>query len=286
VSGNWNTQGCVRKGQERKKRRPNNSCRYCIAKPRSWPSFIINLWGYTMKRLLMISAACMALATPASADLVLSGGNVHDSLTAIGGAGFGALPRLLNLQDSPSETGSNTPSGPTGEAKCNGSFFCSLPTLTAAGWTSGANVGVGVNWDQIGQSGAQLDSLDLTIYSGTTALRTFSLASGLAPVIFSPSELDREPGNGNAVFLFVLDAAQQGIFNGLLALPNSSNFVAGLGASAGCVTGVTCTWESNDGPDSFVAVHVVPAPIVGAGLPGLILAMLGMVGLARRRRRD
>jgi hypothetical protein len=41
----------------------------------------------------------------------------------------------------------------------------------------------------------------------------------------------------------------------------------------------------NGGIDMSVAVATVPGPIVGAGLPGLISACFGMVGLARFRRR-
>jgi len=57
-------------------------------------------------------------------------------------------------------------------------------------------------------------------------------------------------------------------------------------------TGLTSTdqilfhaqWQNAvDGGESFF-IKSVPAPIVGAGLPGLVLACSGLIALARRRR--
>jgi len=43
---------------------------------------------------------------------------------------------------------------------------------------------------------------------------------------------------------------------------------------------------ANDGPDSFfIQPAAVPGPIVGAGIPGLVMAVLGMFGLNRYRRK-
>lgn len=42
----------------------------------------------------------------------------------------------------------------------------------------------------------------------------------------------------------------------------------------------------SDGPDSFfLQPAAVPGPIVGAGIPGLVMALLGMLGINRYRRR-
>lgn len=43
--------------------------------------------------------------------------------------------------------------------------------------------------------------------------------------------------------------------------------------------------NANDGPDSFFIQPVaVPGPVVGAGFPGILAAMVGLWGLAKRRR--
>jgi hypothetical protein len=44
--------------------------------------------------------------------------------------------------------------------------------------------------------------------------------------------------------------------------------------------------NANDGPDSFfIQPLAVPGPIAGAGIPGLIMALCGLFGLQRARRR-
>ena len=44
---------------------------------------------------------------------------------------------------------------------------------------------------------------------------------------------------------------------------------------------------ANDGPDSFFLIpQPVPGPIVGAGIPGLVIGCLALVGLARRRSKN
>src|ERR1044071_8045505 len=161
-------------------------------------------------------ATALVLSPPvAQANLVLKGGSVESSFSDITAQGFGAAPRLLTLQTTGIESGFETPIDVEHGDAIDGSNKSTTPTLATLGWTSGSQVNIGCNSDQVGQTGITLDNLTLTIYNGTTAVGSFSLA---APVTFTAAQLALQQGNGAAVFDFVLDAAQQTAFNNIQGL--------------------------------------------------------------------
>src|SRR5262245_6619257 len=231
-----------------------------------------------MKRVLLaVSALTLIWATGAKADIIFLGQQ------DLGGLGFGAFPRMLTLQTSGVETGSVTPVDVTHDQAVPGADKSTTPTIATLNWQSGADVKIAFNADT-SNTGITVDNLILTVFNGTTGVGSFSLA---ASITFTQAQVAAEQGNGNGVFVFGLNAAQQAQFNTILAGSGSSGFFVGLNSTLGCGASppAGCI-ATNDGPDTFLGVvNPVPGPVVGAGLPGLMTALLGMLGLSRYRRR-
>jgi hypothetical protein len=217
-----------------------------------------------MKGFFLVVAACAVLAATSSvawANLVLIHGTPAASFTDITAQGFGNAPRMLTLQTNTVETGNVTPVDVVHGDAVPGANKSTTPTLSVLGWSSGAEVGIGFNSNQTGQSGITLQSLTLTIFNNTTAVGSFSLA---APVQFSAADLALQQGNGSAVFNFGLTAAEQIQFNTILAMAGSAGFFAGLSSQLGCPAGAPPDCQpSNDGADSFLGFRqsiAVPEP--------------------------
>jgi hypothetical protein len=262
-----------------------------------------------MRKLLLATTALLALAVaPAKAEFVLNDNVFAD----LGGTGFGVAPRLLTLQNFPLQNGAvvsvggtetflnNISIGPapaftvTGDV-CTSNGTCNtglrvnesnLVNVTAL-WPTGAELGVGLDTNQIGSTGALLFSeLVLNIYSPTGAL--LGTFGGNDPVLISEERLALQQGNGNSVFNIGLTLNEQAEFDDLRTANPGIQLFAGLAAEFGC-SPAPCVGASNDGADSFLAFQqsaAVPGPIVGAGLPGLVVGCLTLLGLARNRRKQ
>jgi hypothetical protein len=172
--------------------------------------------------------------------------------------------------------------------------------VSQLGWTTGQSVGIGLDTNETGANAAlTFNSLVLTIWNsdGTNSISF----SGSQPINIPKALLDLQQGNGNSVFNIGLDATQQAQFNAFEAANGGpANTFASLSASFGTgLPGQVCPgagtvggfaspagcFGSTDGQESFLAFVQVPGPVVGAGIPGLVMALGGMLGLNRFRRK-
>jgi len=93
---------------------------------------------------------------------------------------------MLTLQFKGTESGSVVPLDMEQGDAVPGPNKSTTPTLSQLGWTTGANVGIGFDATQEGNSGITLGALELTIWAadGITPLATFAL--GAAAITFFP----------------------------------------------------------------------------------------------------
>jgi len=264
-----------------------------------------------MKKVLLASCLALGLATTftsAKADFILSDNTFAD----LGGTGFGVLPRLLTIQaqgNTGVESGAVISQGGTQAflspatingttlvgIQCNTQNACNgfgggldvtqsnLVNIATFGWTSGANVGVGLDTNQTGSStGLLFTGLLLNIYDAAGNI-VGSFGSANSTAFITPEQLALQQGNGNSVFNLLLTQPEQATFDAMLAA-NPGSLFAGLAASFGC-TPTPCLGAADDGAESFLGFNqaAVPGPIVGAGLPGLVSGAFGIWLFGRRR---
>ena len=252
--------------------------------------------------MLVTLTAFAVVASPAKASLVqfanpLQAGCVTSEhcgqLVDLGALGFGNAPRMLTLQSDPTQVGASTPleaDFASGDAIA-GANKTTVPTLGSLGWDPGEFVAIGYNLAQNSGGGPTLNQLTLNLYDASNVLQSsFSLAS---PTTYTEADRTLQQGNGNGVFVFVLDAAQRAAWN--LLHPQDA-WKVGLFANMGCAGTETATCQaSNAGPDSFLAIaagNPIINPNQGPGdvpLPAAVWMFgSGLVGLSilvRRRKR-
>jgi hypothetical protein len=234
----------------------------------------------------VMAAAVIGTAGSANASLVLNG------TTSLSGDGFGNDPRLLTLQQTQNNTTESAAIGISGGnlvsltpgiddslvhlgngvTNAGGDLVQPLtdalkygsPTLGELNWTTAANVNLLFNAIEPGGNGLSVDDVTLKFYNGDTLIAAIDGQFALDNTVM---------GNGQAGYWITVDGPQRewldaNVFN----QAGVAGFRIALESTISGVAG---------GPESFSALAPVPEPETYA----MMLAGLGILGLARIRRR-
>jgi len=248
-----------------------------------------------MRKLLLTSAALLALALPAQADVVLGG--LNWSFNGVDTLTLGpAIPAGNQVKNLPCIIcGENQPQQPAGFGYNDFGNTGNASNLLF--FSSGT-----VDNKTLGQ-----DTLSATNYSGAF-LANFLQSQGDLNLTFSIG-IDVNDANGQPAqtleSFFFLDVTTKTVIaafingtTGNLLTPNNGTGFPDMTLGPLSLAGLDLTHDyaffsrisgATDGPDSFFLVAspsvAVPGPIVGAGIPGLMAACFGMFGLRTWRRR-
>ena len=246
-----------------------------------------------MRKLLLATAALLALALPAKADVILGGQVWKNTGTTL------ALDPVVPDGNQPRNIvcvicGDNQPQQPLDFGYTN--FKNSGNEDSLIYFSTNVSKGGNAGFDTVGLP-----------YDGAF-LRAYLEANGDPNLQFSIGVDVNDTGKAQTLESFALlnltqhtVLAQYSLFTpGGALIPSVNN---GTGYPDYTLSGFDITLGddiklgdqlvfyarisgANDGPDSFFIIpNQVPGPVVGAGLPGLIAACAGLFGLARARRR-